>query len=97
VRGLPVRDEPGPDGVRRFPVSDQLGLAAYITAIALYVLVGVLAIIGGTATARAEAVLLIVLMFLGFNAAWLLLFDDGHRARARAADTSPPSAQAVSD
>ena len=52
-----------------------LGVAAYAAAIVLYVLIGVLAIFGGAAVLRAEAVLQTILVFLGFNVAWLLLFD----------------------
>ena len=62
---------------------DTIGKAAYIAAIVLYAVVGVVAIvphllrdIGITAApVRVEAVLLSVLVFLGVNVAWLLLFD----------------------
>jgi hypothetical protein len=60
--------------VRRIPTGDRLGAAAYWTAIALYVVVAVLAIIGGVNLLRAEAVLLTVLIFVNFNIGWLLLF-----------------------
>ncbi|HEX4287926.1 MAG TPA: hypothetical protein VH021_03365 [Trebonia sp.] len=40
-----------------------------------------LAFIGGPAVLRAEAILLTGLVFLGFNAAWLLLFDNGPDSR----------------
>jgi hypothetical protein len=60
--------------VRRVPAGDRLGAAAYWTAIALYVVVAVLAIIGGVNLLRAEAVLLTVLIFVNFNIGWLLLF-----------------------
>jgi hypothetical protein len=61
----------------------MFGLAAYIFAIALYVLIGILAIapgiVGGlgleVAPVRVEAVLLTILVFAGVNVAWLLLFD----------------------
>jgi hypothetical protein len=53
-------------------------------AIVLYLLVAVLACVGGTAVLRAEAFLLIALVFLGFNAAWLLLFDQPQGAPAAA-------------
>lgn len=59
--------------VRGFPTGDRLGTAAYWTAIALYVAIAILAIIGGTDPLRAEAVLLTALIFLDFNVAWLLL------------------------
>ena len=85
VRGYPVT--PGRDqaGARRLPPADRLGLAAYLAAIALYILIGVLAIVGGLPAARTEAVLQIVLVFLGFNVAWLLMVDDTKPAHARAA------------
>lgn len=62
----------------------KLGLAAYISAIALYVLIGTLAItphiVGGlglqAAPVRVEAALLTILIFAGVNVAWLLLFED---------------------
>jgi hypothetical protein len=60
--------------VRRVPTGDRLGAAAYWTAIALYVIVAVLAIIGGVDLLRTEAVLLTVLIFVNFNIGWLLLF-----------------------
>jgi hypothetical protein len=86
VRGFPVPVERSLAGVRGLPVQDRLGLAAYIVAIALYILIGALAFIGGPTVLRTEAVLLTVLVFLGFNVAWLLLFDDRQPARARTAD-----------
>jgi hypothetical protein len=60
--------------VRRVPTGDRIGAAAYWTAIGLYVIVAVLAIVGGTDLLRAEAVLLTVLIFVNFNIGWLLLF-----------------------
>jgi fumarate reductase subunit D len=60
--------------VRRVPTGDRLGAAGYWTAIALYVVVAVLAIIGGMNLLRAEAVLLTALIFVKFNIGWLLLF-----------------------
>ena len=38
--------------------------------------VGALAVVGGLRALRAEAVLLTLLVFLGFNVAWLLLLDE---------------------
>jgi hypothetical protein len=58
-----------------------LGRAAYVVAIAAYLVVGVLPFIGGPAVLRVEAILLTGLVFLGFNAAWLLLFDSGPDSR----------------
>jgi hypothetical protein len=86
VRGFLVPAERNLAGVRNLPVADQLGLAAYGAAIVIYVLIGALAFVGGPTVLRTEAVLLTVLVFLGFNVAWLLLFDDRQPARARAAD-----------
>lgn len=60
--------------VRRVPTGDRLGAAAYWTAIALYVAVAVLAIVGGLDGLRTEAVLLTALIFVNFNIGWLLLF-----------------------
>ena len=74
-QGEPAPGEPG-----HALVADQLGVAAYLAAIALYLLIGALAVVGGLAVLRAEAVLLTLLVFLGFNVAWLLLFDTRHAA-----------------
>jgi hypothetical protein len=81
VRGLPARNGPGPAaagpaaaGTASRP--DRLGLAAYLAAIVLYIVIGALAFVGGLAALRIEAMLLTVMVFLGFNVAWLLLFDD---------------------
>ena len=65
-----------------------LGLALYVLAIVAYLVVGVLAFIGGPAALRAEAILLTGLVFLGFNAAWLLLFDSGTDSRRAAPSQS---------
>jgi hypothetical protein len=61
----------------------KIGLTVYILAIALYTLIGLLAIaprivgsLGLDATpVRVEAVLLTILVFVGVNVAWLLLFE----------------------
>jgi hypothetical protein len=82
VRGYPVaprRDDTG----RPLPGADRLGLAAYAAAIVLYVLIGVLAVRGGLEALRTEAVLQTLLVFLGFNVAWLLLLDDTRAAHPR--------------
>jgi hypothetical protein len=76
VRGLPVPREDGQAGAARLPAADRLGLAAYAAAIVLYILIGVLAVLGGLSALRTEAVLQTLLVFLGFNVAWLLLLDD---------------------
>ena len=96
VSGFPARARPaGHTGAAGASVADagaaarpdQLGRAAYAAAIAMYVLIGVLAFAGGVAALRTEAILLTLLVFLGFNVAWLLLFDDRHLSHAR-----PPAA-----
>jgi hypothetical protein len=68
----------------RGPAPGKLGLTAYISAIVLYVLIGILAIaphiVGRlgleAAPVRVEAVLLTILVFAGVNVAWLLLFEE---------------------
>jgi hypothetical protein len=71
----------------------DLGLASYVVAIAGYLAVGVLAFIGGPSVLRTEAILLTGLVFLGFNAAWLLLFDSGPDSRRIApAQSAGPAA-----
>jgi len=70
--------------VVRGPAVGKLGLTAYIFAIALYALIGILAIaphivrvLGHDVTpVRVEAVLLTILVFVGVNVAWLLLFEE---------------------
>lgn len=77
---------------------DTMGKAAYIGAIVLYAVVGVVAIvphllrdIGITAApVRVEAVLLSVLVFLGVNVAWLLLFERGRNGHGGHADGRRP-------
>jgi hypothetical protein len=66
------------------PAPGKVGLTAYILAIALYAVIGILAIaphivseIGlDAAPVRVEAVLLTILVFAGVNVAWLLLFEE---------------------
>lgn len=78
------------------------GRLAYLTAIALYVLIAAVAVVPGMVAdvglsaraLRVEAVLLIVLVFFGVNVAWLLLFDETPAAarrdsRLRALDSTP--------
>ena len=76
VRGFPVAPRRDDTGRRALPGADRFGLAAYAAAIVLYVLIGVLAVRGGLEALRTEAVLQTLLVFLGFNVAWLLLLDD---------------------
>jgi hypothetical protein len=82
VRGFPVAPRRDDAGRRALPGADRLGLAAYVAAIVLYVLIGVLAVRGGLEALRTEAVLQTLLVFLGFNVAWLLLLDDTAPARS---------------
>ena len=68
----------------RGPAPTPLGLAAYVAAMVVYALIAVVAIAPGflgdlglsVLPLRFEAVLLTVLVFLGVNVAWLLLFDE---------------------
>jgi hypothetical protein len=68
----------------RGPAPTWLGMAAYAAAVLLYALIAVVAIapsvladLGISARPlRVEAVLLTVLVLLGVNVAWLLLFDE---------------------
>jgi hypothetical protein len=87
VRGLPLRGtaagHPGAAGTDAPPRPDQLGLATYIIGILIYVVIAALAFTGGLAALRTEAILLTLLLFLGFNVAWLLLFDDRYPAHGR--------------
>lgn len=86
----------------RGPAPDRLGLAAYLAAVVLYVLIGIVAVaphvvtgLGlAVAAVRVEAVLLSVLVFLGVNVAWLMLFDVAPAAGASAGDA--PAAAAIS-
>lgn len=72
------------------PARGTLGLTAYILAIVLYALIGLLAIAPGivsglgigTAPVRVEAALLTILVFAGVNVAWLLLFEEAPSGRA---------------
>lgn len=67
----------------RGPSPDRLGLAAYVSAILLFLVIGIVAInpnlvkdVGLLAKpVRVDAVLLCALVFLGVNIAWLFLFD----------------------
>jgi len=90
VRGFPAPVERGAG--RHLSTANRLGLAAYALAILLYLVIGILAIPGGVSVLRTEAVLLTVLVFLAFNVAWLLLFDD----KAAAGSVSSPAASASS-
>jgi hypothetical protein len=68
----------------RGPAPTWLGIASYAAAILLYALIAIVAIAPSVVThlgisarpLRIEAVLLTLLVFLGVNVAWLLLFDE---------------------
>ena len=74
----------------RGPAPTGLGAVAYVSAVVLYVLIALVAVAPGLVAEigvvarplRVEAVLQTILVFLGVNVAWLLLFDEA----------SPPSA-----
>jgi hypothetical protein len=82
----------------RGPAPAWLGLTSYVAAVLLYVLIAIVAIapsilsdIGISARpVRVEAVLLTVLVFLGANVAWLLLFDETSAASHTTTDQAPP-------
>jgi hypothetical protein len=67
----------------RGPAPTGLGAAAYVAAVVLYLLIALVAVAPGMVAdlgvlalpLRVEAVLLTMLVFLGANVAWLLLFD----------------------
>jgi hypothetical protein len=68
-----------------------LGYAARAAGVVLYILIGVLAIIPHSLL-REEAILLTVLVFLGFNVAWLLLSGpEKVPAQLQVAATAPAS------
>jgi hypothetical protein len=68
----------------RGPLPTWVGWAAYLAAVALYVLIAVIAavpsIVAGTGMSvrplRIEAILLTILVFFGANVAFLLLFEE---------------------
>jgi hypothetical protein len=68
----------------RGPAPSWLGHASYVVAILLYVLIAIVAmrpsIVGDVGLSvrpvRVEALLLTIVVFLGVNVAWLLLFDE---------------------
>ena len=70
---------------------NPLGAATYMAAIVLYVLIALVAIAPGIVgdlqasprPLRVEAILQTLVVFLGANVAWLLLFDDVQGAEAR--------------
>jgi hypothetical protein len=68
----------------RGPGPTKLGLAAYLVAVVLYLMIAVVAVAPGIVAdvgisarpLRVEAVLLTIVVFIGANVAWLLLFDE---------------------
>jgi hypothetical protein len=68
----------------RGPAPTGLGAVAYVSAVVLYVLIALVAVAPGLVAdigvvarpLRVEAVLQTILVFLGVNVAWLLLFDE---------------------
>jgi hypothetical protein len=97
--GFPSRRERDAGRSPRQPRSSAdglLALTAQVTAISIYALIGALALAGGPSMLRIEALLLIILAFLGFNAAWLLLFDDTRHAHSPAASHQLPAPRADS-
>jgi hypothetical protein len=86
ARGFPGPPGRGAAGERGLPATDWLGLAAYLAAIVLYVLIAALALVGGDYALRTEAVLQTILVFLGFNVAWLLLLGPRAGSSSPAAD-----------
>jgi hypothetical protein len=93
MHGLERWREPRADSRTSFPVGGAPGVTAYFVAIAGYIAVGVLALHGGPAGLRAEEIVLTGLIFLGFNAAWLLLSDEVQPAPGAAAATKPTASE----
>jgi hypothetical protein len=63
----------------RGPAPTGLGAVAYVAAVVLYVLIALVAVVPGMVAdigVLVGAVLLTILVFLGVNVAWLLLFDE---------------------
>jgi hypothetical protein len=84
LRGFPVPSGRGAAGMRGLPATGGLGPAAFLAAIVLYVLIAALALAGGSYALHTEAVLQTILIFLGFNVAWLLLLGAGKPSYAKA-------------
>jgi hypothetical protein len=81
----------------RGPAPGMLGVAAFAVAIALYAVIALVAIapsvvhvLGhGVRALRVEAILLSLVVFLGANVAWLLLYDNPVRDDARPSGDTP--------
>ena len=56
--------------------AEKLNLVLYLTSVALYLLIGLLAFAGGLPVLRVEAILLTALLFVGFQAAWMMMFEN---------------------
>jgi hypothetical protein len=70
---------------------------AYLVAVVLYLAIGAVAIVGLTRSHahlenQVDQVLLCVLLFLGLNAAWFLLFASSKRAGGRRSGGRDPAA-----
>jgi hypothetical protein len=71
----------------RTAAGDQVTMFAYLAAVVLYLAIGAIAIVGLTRSQAhlensVDQVLLCVLLFLGLNVAWLLLFGPANRTAA---------------
>jgi hypothetical protein len=75
--------------VHGLPGSARVRNAADIAAMMLYLAIAVLAVIGGADMQRTVAVLLTALVFLGFNVAWLFLFEPLASSEAMARQEQP--------
>jgi hypothetical protein len=83
----------------RGPAPTRLGAAAYVAAVVLYLLIALVAVAPGMVAdlgvlalpLRVEAVLLTILVFLGVNVAWLLLFDQAPPPSGLKGPTRPRS------
>ena len=76
---------------------NQLAVAAYLAALVLYLAIGVIAITAFTQHSahlenQIDQVLLCVMLFLGVNVAWLLLFGPAHRTATVPAEPRGPAA-----
>jgi hypothetical protein len=78
-------------------VRDRMTTFAYLVAVLLYLAIGAVAIDGLTRSHahlenQVDQVLLCVLLFLGLNTAWFLLFAPSKRADGARSDARDPSA-----
>jgi hypothetical protein len=81
------------------PGGTRVRNAADIVALILYLVIAVVAVIGGLDMERTAAVLLTALIFLGFNIAWLFLFTPLDATAAKESPVAPatPPDQPVSN